>query len=88
MGKILTIDNLRKRMVRIKNRCYMCKCNGEYVDHLLLHCPVASNLWSMISVLFQVSWVMLKSVVELLACWQGHFGHLRNGHIWMVIPID
>ena len=49
----------------------MCKCNGEYVDHLLLHCPIASNLWSMISVLFQVSWVMLKSVVELLACWQG-----------------
>ena len=88
MGKILTIDNLRKRMVRIENRCYMCKCNGEYVDHLLLHFPVASNLWSMISVLFQVSWVMLKSVVELLACWQGHFGHLRNGHIWMVIPID
>ena len=88
LGKILTIDNLRKRKVRIIDWCYMCKCNGESIDHLLLHCLIASDLWSMISVLFQVSWVMLKSVVELLACWQGHFGHLRNGHIWMVIPID
>ena len=64
----------------------MCKCNGESVDHLLLNCPIASDLWSMILVLFGLSWVMPKSVVELLACWQGHFGCHRNGHIWMVIP--
>ena len=64
----------------------MCKCNGESVDHLLLHYPIASDLWSMILVLFGVSWVMPKFVVELLARWQGHFGRYRNGHIWMIIP--
>ena len=25
----------------------MCKCNGESVDHLFLHCPVAMDMWAM-----------------------------------------
>ena len=29
---------------------------------------------------------MPKTVVELLACWQGNFGHHSNGVIWMVVP--
>ena len=83
--KILTIDNLRKRKIRITDWCYMCKCNGEFVDHLLLHCPIASDLWSMILGYFGVYWVMPKYVVELLVCWQGRCGRHWNGHIWMVI---
>ena len=45
-GKCLTIDNLRKMKVLMLDYCYMCKCNGELVDHLFLHCPVAMDLWS------------------------------------------
>ena len=86
LGNILTIDNLMKRKVKIIFWCYMCKCNGESVDHLMLHCPIISDLWSMIFSLFGVFWVMPKSVVELLACQQGQFGSHRNGHIWMIIP--
>ena len=52
----------------------MCKCNGESVDHLFLHCLVAMDLWSMVFGLFGVSWVMPQFVVGLLACWQGRFG--------------
>ena len=26
--------------------CYMCKRCGESMDHLLLHCPIAFELWS------------------------------------------
>ena len=48
--------------------CFMCKCDGESVDHHLLHCLVATDLWFMVLGLFGVSWVMPKSVVELLAC--------------------
>ena len=29
---------------------------------------------------------MPKSVVGLLACWQGWFGRHRNGHIWIIVP--
>ena len=50
---------------------------GELVDHIFLHCPVAMNLWSMVLGLFRVSWVMPKSVMGLLACWQGWFDHLK-----------
>ena len=64
LGNILTIDNLMKRKVKIIFWCYMCKCNGESVDHLLLHYPIISDLWSMIFGLFGVFQVMPKSVVE------------------------
>ncbi|XP_059436558.1 CMP-sialic acid transporter 2-like isoform X2 [Corylus avellana] len=37
-GKILTLDNLRKRHVIVTNRCCMRKRSEETVDHLLLHC--------------------------------------------------
>uniref|UniRef100_A0A7N2LZJ6 FeS cluster biogenesis domain-containing protein n=1 Tax=Quercus lobata TaxID=97700 RepID=A0A7N2LZJ6_QUELO len=45
LGKILTIDNLRKRPFVVLEWCYMCKGCGESVDHLLLHCPIAFEIW-------------------------------------------
>ena len=48
--------------------CYMCKKSGESVDHLLLHCEVAGELWAGILSRAGLSWAMLKSVVDLLAC--------------------
>ena len=86
LGKCLTIDNLRKRKVCILDWCYLCKCNSETVDHLFLHCPIALELWDTIFGLFGVCWVLPMSVVELLACWQGHFGCHRNGYIWIFVP--
>ena len=44
VGKILTMDNLRKRHVIVVNVCCMCKKNGEFVGHLFLHCEVARTL--------------------------------------------
>ena len=86
MGNILTIDNLRKWTILILDWCCMCKRNGESVDHLLIHCPLAFDLWCMVFTLFGIHWVMLKTVVELLACWKGKFGQNRNGVIWMIVP--
>ena len=39
---------------------------------------------AMVFGLFKICWVMPKSAVELLACWQGQFGHHHNGYIWIV----
>jgi hypothetical protein len=44
LGKILTMDNLQKQHVIVVDRCCMCKKNRESVDHLLLHCEVASAI--------------------------------------------
>ena len=64
----------------------MCKRNGESVDHLLIHCPLAFDLWSLVFTLFCIHWIMPKTVVELLACWQGKFGRHRNAAIWVAVP--
>ena len=42
----------------------MCKHSGEFIDHLLLHCCVALDIWSCVLALFELSQVMPKSVVE------------------------
>jgi hypothetical protein len=58
LEKILTVDNLRKRRVIIVDWCCMCKVHGESVNHLLLHCSVAQELWSLIFSMFGIAWVM------------------------------
>lgn len=59
----------------------MCKRSGESIDHLLLHCEVARELWTLIFRLFKVERIMPKRVIELLACWRGllgSFGRLED----------
>ena len=34
----------------------MCKKSGESIDHLLLHCGVALEVWNMVCLLFGVMW--------------------------------
>jgi hypothetical protein len=36
LGKIFTMNNLKKRHVILMDRCCMCKQNGESADYLLL----------------------------------------------------
>uniref|UniRef100_A0A2N9JBN0 Reverse transcriptase zinc-binding domain-containing protein n=1 Tax=Fagus sylvatica TaxID=28930 RepID=A0A2N9JBN0_FAGSY len=47
-GKILTFDNLMQRGYTTVGWCCMCQCDGETVDHLLLHCPAIQSLWSFV----------------------------------------
>ena len=44
LGKILTLDNLRKKNMVLINGCGMCKKDEESIDHLLLHCECAQFL--------------------------------------------
>jgi hypothetical protein len=48
LGEILTLDNLRKRKVILVDWCSMCKRSGKFIDHLLLYCAVARELWTAI----------------------------------------
>jgi len=65
----LTLDNLMKQHVIVIDRCYMCKKIAESVDNLLLHCDMASSLWSSFFSRFGMSWVMPRRFIVLLACW-------------------
>lgn len=42
-GKILTLNNLRKRHIIVVDWYCMYKRCGETIDHLLLHCKVTKN---------------------------------------------
>ena len=86
LGRILTIDNLRKRKVLIIDWCCMCKTNGKSVNHLLLHCPIAQDLWNLVFILFGISWVMPRGVEDLFACWSGKRGNSESGAIWKAVP--
>lgn len=42
--KILPLDNLMKSGKVMVNRCFLCKCNAESSNHILLWCPFVSKL--------------------------------------------
>lgn len=85
-GAILTGDNLRARKKIYTNWCYMCKKDGESVDHLLMHCPVAGELWNFLFSLFQIEWVMPSTVRELFLAWS-LFKQRRRNFIWETAPL-
>ena len=70
----------------ILKKCCMCKSNGESVSYLLLHCPIAQELWNMIFTLFGTVWVMPRGVYDLFACWSGKVGKSDSGAIWKAVP--
>jgi hypothetical protein len=67
------------------SRCCMCKSSDETVDHLLLHCEVASTLWDAMLSHFGLAWVMPRRVVDLLAYW---WSSARRGSavVWKMLP--
>lgn len=69
-GKILTLENLRKRNICVINRCCMCRNDQESVYHLLILCMYAYSLWNFVFCFFGVSQVLAKHVVLQLVCWQ------------------
>ncbi|RVW80652.1 Protein trichome birefringence-like 5 [Vitis vinifera] len=93
---VLTLDRLQKRGWQFPNRCYLCGSDEENVNHLLIHCTVASVLWGIVLSLFGAQWVFPETVKEAVISWKGSFGailvaSLRNidtnlGHGGEVLP--
>jgi hypothetical protein len=55
------------------------------VDHLLLHCEVASALWDAIFSRFGLAWMMPRRVVDLLAYrWSSE--RQRSAAVWKMVP--
>ena len=83
-GNILTSDNLRKRGLPVVSRCYLCMQAAESVDHLLLHCDWAWHMWTTVFRLFEVQWVMPRTVSDLLSCWLDGVG--QRSELWRIVP--
>ena len=47
-GKVLTLDQLKRRGRALANRCFLCEDDEEDINHLLLHCKKARMLWDLL----------------------------------------
>ncbi|RVW16783.1 putative ribonuclease H protein [Vitis vinifera] len=59
-GKMLTLDRLQKRGWQLPNCYFLCGCEEETVNHILIHCTVARVLWDIVLGLFGTQWVFQK----------------------------
>ena len=84
--RILTGDNLRGGRIDFVDWCIMCRCNGEMVDHLLLHCGKANRLWSLVFRSFGISWVLPRLVAGTLFGWWNWPGKYSSS-IWNLTPL-
>ena len=84
-GQFLTLDKLMLHGRPLANRCCMCCCNVESVNHLLLFCSIAHSLWIYMLRLFGIDWVMLGSIVDLLFCWYNWL-EKHSSDIWNLVP--
>ena len=50
-GKVLTLDRLQRRGWQFPNRCFLCGCEEETINHILIHCTLVKGLWDIILVL-------------------------------------
>lgn len=86
-GIIMTIDNLSKRHILLADWYCMCKGCGKTLDHFLLHCLTTTDVWSFISMLLGLAWVVPTSVYEMLESWQRQFQSHRITIVWRDLPL-
>ena len=86
LGKILTCDNLMKQGQTLVGWFCPCRCSGEMVDHLLLHCFMAAGLWSFVFHSFGIHWVLPGKVLDLLFEWRNWF-RKHSSDVWNLVPL-
>ena len=86
-GRVLTLDRLQKRGWQLPNCCFLCGCEEETVNHILIHCIVVRVLWDIVIGLSGVQWVFPEIVNEVLTSWRGPFVGKKRKKIWKSIPL-
>ena len=86
-GKVLMLDQLKRRGMTFANRCFMCEEDEETIDHLLIHCKSAKMLWNLFLSIVGTSWVFPRSVLHTLLAWQRAAVGKKHHKIWMTAPL-
>ncbi|KAF5465777.1 hypothetical protein F2P56_015755 [Juglans regia] len=66
----------------------MCKQNVKNINHVLLDCELARDLWVVIFSTFEIELVMPHRTVELLDCWWNPCWSSKNLDIWRTVPMS
>ena len=86
-GKVLTMDQLKKRGRHLANRCPLCGKEEENLDHLLLFCIPVQYIWALLFTIFGVNWMLPGSVKDTLEGWQGSFARKKLKKLWMAAHV-
>ncbi|RVX11275.1 LINE-1 retrotransposable element ORF2 protein [Vitis vinifera] len=86
-GKVLTMDQLKKRGWALANRCFLCCEEEESIDHILIHCSRARALWEFLFALFGVFWVLPSSARDTLIEWRGFMLGKKHRKVWKAAPL-
>ncbi|XP_075081030.1 uncharacterized protein LOC142166245 [Nicotiana tabacum] len=84
-GACLTHDKLIRRGFQLASRFHMCQSNSETINHLFLHCPVVTDIWSMFLSLFEFRWTMPCSVKEVFVSWSSWKVEKSIKKIWSMV---
>ena len=86
-GKVLTLDQLKRRGIPLANRCFLCEEYEETIDHLLIHCARAKLLWDLLLAITEDNWVFPRTVRQLLLAWQSAGVGKKRKRVWMAAPL-
>ena len=86
-GKVLTLDQLKRRGIPLVNRCFLCEEKEETIDHLLIHCSRAKMLWDLLLAITDANWVFPRTVRQLLLAWQSASVGKKWKRVWMATPL-
>ncbi|OVA17172.1 Reverse transcriptase zinc-binding domain [Macleaya cordata] len=81
-----TQDILAKKGMIIVNRCYLCRSDGESVNHMLLHCPFTREIWTSFLVEFGISWAFQKEVKYVFAEGVTKCFSEKGSVLWRLLP--
>jgi hypothetical protein len=82
LGKILTMDNLRKWHILVVDWCCMCK-SMESTDHFFYIVRLLAPYRVLSSIVLGYLGLVL---VDLFTCWRGLFGSPQSVVVWKMVP--
>ena len=86
-GKILTMDQLKKRGFSLASRCVFCGNDEESLEHLFIHCPKVWCMWTAIFSLSGGGWVCPFLVKDLLRGWLHLPMRKKDAKLWRAVPL-
>ena len=85
-GKVLTMNQLKKRGLSLASRCPLCKEVEEAIEYFLIHYPKTWSMWTALINVVGVGWVCSFSVKDLFLGWPSLLWGKKEFKLWCAVP--
>ena len=82
-GKMITLNQLKRRWCALANKRSFCGEDEENIEHILLHCSMVRELLTLLFALVGIDWVLPYLMRDFLLGWKGAFMKKSHMKIWM-----